>query len=91
MERQPRDHAVSGKTRVTRTVVRYQFDPAPGTAGGFNLVAFTEHQVADGRAAGCWLPCGPAARRQVITPVPLTRYELAELTGNAAHALEAPD
>jgi hypothetical protein len=90
MERQPRDHAVSGKTRVTRTVVRYQFDPAPGTAGRFNLVAFTEHQVADGRAAGGWLTEGYEPR-QVITPVPLTRYELAELTGNAAHALEAPD
>jgi hypothetical protein len=81
---------MSAKEKETRTRVRYRFDPARDAREDlpdkFVLKADTEHQVRDGRVSGGWAT-EHTDYGVVLTPVPLTRQQLADLVGDGASAL----
>ena len=80
---------MTARIRKTRTVVRYRFDPAPGSADlpdRFVLKMDTEHQEEDRRTADGWTTVSRETG-VILTPEPLTRNQLAGLVGDGASML----
>jgi hypothetical protein len=76
----------STKTRETRIVRKYRFDPARDSADipdKFELKTDIMTQVRDGRVAGGWTT-EHTEYGTVLTPEPLTRRQLADLIADGA-------